>query len=210
MSINTKMAIIKQMSENINAKNSSKNLVFITGNKAKFNEVQAVLAPIKLKQLNLDLDEIQEVNPKKIIEHKLKEALKHYKGEFLIDDSSLFLSCLNYKLPGPLIKWFNISIGTQGVFNLSKKMGDQKARAITIVGFAKKNGKILFFEGKLQGRIVAPKGKYKFGYDPIFMPNGLKQTLSEIKTLGNFELSPRGIAIKKLKKYLQKIKYRYK
>jgi inosine triphosphate pyrophosphatase len=182
-----------------------KTLIFITGNKTKFNEVQAILAPIKLKQLNIDLHEIQEIDPRKIIEHKLQEALKRHKGEFIIDDSSLFLSCFNYKLPGPLIKWFNTTIGTQGIFHLCKKINDFKAKAITIIGYAKQNGDIIFFEGEVKGRISAPRGKYNFGYDPIFVPDGSKNTLSEMKALGNFGSSPRGVAVKKLKIYLNKI-----
>jgi len=56
----------------------------------KFKEVQAVLAPIKLEQVDIDLAEIQELDARKIIEHKLKEAFKHRKGKFIIDDSSLY------------------------------------------------------------------------------------------------------------------------
>jgi non-canonical purine NTP pyrophosphatase (RdgB/HAM1 family) len=177
---------------------------FITGNKNKFVEVQAVLAPIQIEQIDIDLHEIQGIDPKKIIEHKLKEAFKHHKGEFIIDDSSLFLSCFNYKLPGPLIKWFNESIGTKKIFEMCKKMGDTNARAITYIGYAKNPSKIIFFEGKLSGKIVAPKGKYNFGYDPIFIPTGKNQTLSELKIGGNFLNSPRGMAVKQLKKYLEK------
>ncbi|MBI5530915.1 MAG: non-canonical purine NTP pyrophosphatase [Candidatus Doudnabacteria bacterium] len=177
-------------------------LKFITGNKTKFNEVQAALAPIKVEQINIDLHEIQEVDPKKIIEHKLKEAFNHYKGEFIIDDSSLFLSCFNYKLPGPLIKWFNDSIGTKKIYEMCKKMGDQKARATTFIGYAKSPKEIEFFEGTMNGKIIKPKGKYNFGYDPIFVPNGKKETLSQMKASGNFFSSPRGLAVLKLKKYL--------
>ena len=177
---------------------------FITGNKAKVKEAQAVLAPFKILPVSIDLDEIQEVDPKKIIAHKLKEALKHQKGPLVVDDSSLFFSCFNYKLPGPLIKWFNEYVGMKGLAKLVKNMGDAKARAATIIGYAESPKKILFFEGTLEGKIVAPRGKYGFGYDPIFQPEGKKQTLSEMKEEKNFFYSPRAIALKKLKKYLEK------
>ena len=182
-------------------------LKFITGNKIKFKEVQAVLAPIKIERVDIDLAEIQEVDAYKIIRHKLQEALKHHKGPLIIDDSSLFFSCFNYKLPGPLIKWFNEYVGMDGLFNLTQKMGDSKARATTIIGYAENPKKILFFEGTLKGRIAEPRGAYKFGYDPIFLPDGKKQTLSEMKEAGIFFYSPRAKALKKLKNYLSKVNH---
>jgi non-canonical purine NTP pyrophosphatase (RdgB/HAM1 family) len=150
------------------------------------------------------LAEIQEVDPRVIIRHKLQEALKHYKGPLIVDDSSLFFSCFNFKLPGPLIKWFNEYVGMPGLAKLAKKMGDSKARATTIIGYAENPKKILFFEGTLNGKIVPPRGKYNFGYDLIFVPDGKTKTLSELKQSGDFASSPRGIAILKLKKYLLK------
>lgn len=177
-------------------------LKFITGNKTKFKEVQAVLAPIKIEQVDIDLVEIQELDARKIIEHKLREAFKHQKGEFIIDDSSLYLKCFNYKLPGPLVKWFNDTIGGNGYAKLVKRMGENRAKAKTIIGYAKNPKTILFFEGNLNGKIVSPRGKYNFGYDPIFVPDGKRETLSEIKSKGGFASSPRGIAVLKLKKYL--------
>lgn len=179
-------------------------LKFITGNKTKFKEVQAGLAPIQIEQVNINLHEIQGVDPKKIIEHKLKEAFKHHKGEFIIDDSSLFLSCFDYKLPGPLIKWFNDTIGTKKIYEMCKKMKDQKAKATTIIGYAKSPNDVIFFNGTLTGKIVAPKGSYQFGYDQIFLSAGQKQTLAELKGSGDHLNSPRGLAVLKLKKYLLK------
>ena len=78
-------------------------LYFITGSKGKFAEVQLIIP--NLKQLNIDLPEIQELDPKKIIEAKLQSAFEHRSGEFIVEDTSLYLDCLN-GLPGPLIKWF--------------------------------------------------------------------------------------------------------
>lgn len=179
-------------------------LKFITGNRTKFKEIQTTLNPIQIEQIDINLNEIQEIDSHKIIQHKLQEALKHQQGEFIIDDSSLFLSCFGYKLPGPLIKWFNTTIGSAGIYHLCQKMGDYKAKAITIIGYAKDNNEIQFFKGELQGKIVALKGDYSFGYDPIFLPEGSSQTLSEMKAENNFESSPRGLAVKQLKEFLLK------
>ncbi len=182
-------------------------LKFISGNKAKIKEARAVLNPLKINPVNIDLVEIQGVDPRKIIRHKLLEALRRNKGPLFVDDSSLYLSCFNYKLPGPLIKWFNQYVGMEGLAGLTEKMGDGRAKAATIIGYAENPKEILFFEGTLKGRIVPPRGGYGFGYDPIFLPEGKTQTLSEMKDQANFFYSPRGLALKKFKNYLLKTKH---
>ena len=66
-------------------------LKFLTGNKGKFLEMQAALAPVPLKQVRIDLEEIQGLDRRKIIEHKLEEAFKHHGSNFLIEDVSFYL-----------------------------------------------------------------------------------------------------------------------
>lgn len=78
-------------------------LLFITGNKGKFEEVKAALSFVE--QFNVDLPEIQEIDSRKIIKFKLLEALRHKNAGFIVEDTSLHLDCLN-GLPGPLIRWF--------------------------------------------------------------------------------------------------------
>jgi len=177
-------------------------ITFITGNKNKIMEAKRVLPD--LSHLDIDLPEIQELDSKKIIEHKLKEAFKHAKGQFLVEDVSMYLDCFSGKLPGPLIKWFNESIGPKGLYEIGKRFKNNKAEAVTVIGYAKSPKKILFFEGRVKGRLVKPTGKYGFGYDTVFMPEGFKKTLSELKFAGDFSSSPRGHAFAKLKKYLEK------
>jgi inosine triphosphate pyrophosphatase len=177
-------------------------LKFITGNKNKVLEVKALLAPIKVEQSNINLKEIQEIDARKILKHKLAEAFKHHRGKFIVEDSALYLDCLNGKLPGPLIKWFNDTLEPGGVYRLAKKMGNTGAKAQTIFALAKNSRDILFFEGMVRGKITTPKGAYRFGYDEIFQPKDFRWTLSQLKAAGDFTRSPRGIAVAKLKRYL--------
>lgn len=53
-------------------------LYFITGNKNKFKEFEYIFGEGNVEQLDIDLPEIQEIDPYKIIRHKLDEALKHH------------------------------------------------------------------------------------------------------------------------------------
>ncbi|MEI6731696.1 MAG: non-canonical purine NTP pyrophosphatase [archaeon] len=171
-------------------------LYFITGNEKKFKEIQQIIPEIE--KLSLDLPEIQEVDAKKIIEEKLKEAKKHHSGEFIIEDTSLYLECIN-GLPGPLIKWFLETIGNQGLYNIANALGNKNAEARTIIGYSH-GKKIEFFEGSIKGTLVAPK-KESFGWDPIFIPSGYSKTFADLGEEKN-KISMRRLAAEKLKKFL--------
>ena len=127
-------------------------LYFITGNKNKYNEVDDIL-DINLEQLDIDLPEMQDIDPHKILKAKLLEALNHKEGEFIVEDTSLYLDGLN-GLPGPLIKWFLKTIGCSGLTNIVNKLGNDNAEAVTMIGYAKNKDNIHFFEGRIKGRIV--------------------------------------------------------
>jgi non-canonical purine NTP pyrophosphatase (RdgB/HAM1 family) len=177
-------------------------LYFITGNKNKLLEVKAILPFVE--QLELDLEEIQETDAHKIIKAKMQEAFKQHKtGEaFIIEDTSLYLDCLN-GLPGPLIKWFMQKLGVEGIFEMVKKLGNNKAEAKTIIGYSKNEKEIEFFEGSIKGTIVKPSGPTTFGWDPIFKPDGHDKTFQEMAKEEKNYLSMRRIAVEKLRTHLE-------
>lgn len=176
-------------------------LYFITGSKNKFAEAKAILGD--MEQLDIDLPEIQDIDSKNIINAKLFEALKHEKGGLVVEDTSLSFSCLN-GLPGPLIKWFLKTIGNDGLFQLVEKSGNDIAEAKTIIGYARSEKEIYFFEGSISGRIVAPRGETNFGWDPIFLPNGFSQTFAEMSREEKNKISMRRLSLNKLKDFLDK------
>jgi len=178
-------------------------LKFITGNKHKFKETANILKPIKVKQVKLDLDEIQDVSPRNVIKHKLVEAFKHHKGPFIIEDSSLNFESMGGKLPGPFIRWFLVFLGPSKLANIAIKTKEAKAEAEVIFAYAKHLKHIKFFSTKIKGKIVKPRGNYGFGYDPIFMPDGENKTYAQLKRSNNFKKSARWQALMKLKKYLK-------
>jgi non-canonical purine NTP pyrophosphatase (RdgB/HAM1 family) len=177
------------------------NLYFITGNKGKLTEMQAIIP--ELKHLDIDLPELQEIDPKKIISAKLHEAFKHHSGEFIVEDTSLYLECLN-GLPGPLIKWFLKTIGLDGIYKIAESFNNTKAVAKTIIGFAASEKEIHFFEGEISGNIVKPRGSNGFGWNPIFQPNGSEKTFAEMELNEKRKYSMREIAARKLHYFLYK------
>jgi non-canonical purine NTP pyrophosphatase (RdgB/HAM1 family) len=175
-------------------------LYFITGNKNKLEEAKSILGNIE--QLDIDLPEIQDIDSKEIIKAKLLEALNHQEAEFIVEDTSLSFNCLN-GLPGPLIKWFMRVIGNKGLFRLVEKLGDNKAEAKVVIGYAKNREEIYFFEGSIKGKIVSPRGESGFGWDPIFQPQGFSKTFAEMSSEEKNAISMRKIALNKLKEFIE-------
>ncbi len=176
-------------------------LYFITGNEHKLEEFNSILSPeIKVYQKDIELPEIQSIDSKEVIKFKLIEASKYQQGELLVEDTSLSLEALNWKLPGPLIKWFVKALDRKGIFELANKAGLFGAEAKTMIGYS--NGKeILFFEGTIKGKIVKPKGESGFGWDPIFIPEGKTKTFAEMHSKEKNEISHRKRALEKFKEY---------
>ena len=178
-------------------------LHIITGNKNKVREITQMISDIK--QLDIDLPEIQETDAKKVITAKLLEAQKHYDEEFKIEDTSLHIHALN-GLPGPLIKWFLDSIGTQGIYKILSAYEDKSATATTYIGYSDSKGNLQFFSGKLEGKIVSPRGENGFGWDAIFQPSKAEKTFAEMTDTEKSKYNMRTIAIEKLKEYIDEVK----
>jgi inosine triphosphate pyrophosphatase len=184
---------------NMSGTRKKSGLYFITGSDNKFHEIEQIIPGIQ--QLKIDLDEIQELDAKKIIEHKLMEAKKQHSGSFIVEDTSLYLECMK-GLPGPFIKWFLKTIGNEGLYELTVKLKNNRAEARTLIGYYSK-GKIKYFQGIVKGRIVSPT-QTNFGWDAIFMPEGYDETFGEMESEEKNEISMRGQAARKLKEYIAK------
>jgi inosine triphosphate pyrophosphatase len=152
-------------------------LFFVTANRGKFAEVQTILPEVQ--QLEVDLPEIQDLDPRNIIREKLLAARRYHPVELLVEDTSLYCRCLN-GLPGPLIKWFLQALEDEGLWRVVQRLGDDRAEAKTVVGYADSQANLHFFEGTVAGRIVPPRGDQGFGWDRIFQPDGAEHTFAEM------------------------------
>ena len=84
-------------------------LYLVTGNKDKLREAQQILGE-QIKNIDIDLEEIQELDSDKVSEHKAKLAWEKVKRPLITWENALYISCLN-DFPGPLIKWFWKTVG---------------------------------------------------------------------------------------------------
>jgi inosine triphosphate pyrophosphatase len=189
-------------------------IYFITGNQKKFVEAKNILSDFcNLKYLNLDLPEIQEIDSRKIITAKFSvaancEEVKNLKDEkigFILEDVSLCFDCLN-GLPGPLVKWFLLTIGNKGLFNLVDKLENNRAEAKVVFGYTKNFTDIYFFEGSVSGKIISSKQGTEFGWDAIFCPDGSCNTFAEMTLTEKNSISHRRKALDKLKGFLRNSK----
>ena len=79
----------------------------------------------------------------------------------------------------------------------------RRARFRCVLALARKGEILGVFEGIVDGQIAdRPRGSHGFGYDPIFMPEGFRQTFGELAPAEKNQLSHRARALEKLRTFL--------
>ncbi|CAB4411868.1 unnamed protein product [Rhizophagus irregularis] len=181
---------------------SSKELVFVTGNKKKLEEVQAILGPsINLVNYKLDLTEIQGT-AQEISADKCRRASVELNGPVITEDTCLCFNALE-GLPGPYIKWFLDKLGHDGLYKILAGFEDKSAYAICTFAYSSgPDAEPILFEGRTDGKIVPARGPKNFGWDPIFQPDGFDQTYDEMPKSVKNTISHRYKALEKLKEFL--------
>lgn len=183
----------------------SRKFVFVTGNLDKVKMLEKFLG-YKVEHHELDLHEIQSLDTAIVLKTKTKEAYNILNKPVLVDDVSLSVKSMG-GLPGTLVKFFLKSVGGEGVCKMVDAFGDRSATATTTFGYY--DGKIFYeFVGTVQGSISPePRGDFTkltgMGWNPIFIPNGQPLTIAEMDEGQLEKYTPRGVAVKKLKKFLE-------
>ena len=143
---------------------------------------------------------------------KAKYFSKKTKKICLSDDSGIEIDILD-KAPGVYSadwsgKKRNFNQAIKKVYReISKKDKDWKkkkikARFICVPTIFWPNGKFIIRSGKIEGRISNLKrGKNGFGYDPIFIPHGKRQTFGEMDQQKKYRLDHRFVAFTKIRKF---------
>ncbi len=176
------------------------NITFITGNAAKAEQLGRHLQhPVAHKKL--DLHEIQSLDLREVVEHKVREAYKQVNAPVLVEDTSLTFAAFG-RLPGPLIKWFLTELDNAGLCELLDAYEDRSC--VAEVCFGLYDGATLeMFEGQAEGTIAPlPRGEKGFGWDPIFIPKGHLKTWGEMDPEEQKETSMRRVALKKIEVFL--------
>ena len=188
-------------------------LLFFSNNKNKTIEIKKIFKKFKLEILSLsDLDisdEPKESGQTFEENAKIKSDYGFNKTGFpcFADDSGICIESLNWK-PGVLSKRFLNNFKSnqacfESIIKSTKKNNKQNAYFNTSISLTIKNNQNIIFNGKIDGKISEQaKGRFGFGYDPIFIPNNYNKTFAELSIKEKNEVSHRSIAVTKLINFL--------
>lgn len=152
-------------------------ITFITGNQKKADYLAKYLG-FPIEHMKIDLDEIQSLDLREIVEHKVKQAYAKVGKPVVVDDVWLEFCALG-RLPWPFTKFFQQEISFQDMCDLLN-WKDRKAIARCGYGYYDEKG-FVYFENALEGRIAEePKWNDGFWWDQIFVPIGDSQTAAEL------------------------------
>jgi XTP/dITP diphosphohydrolase len=191
------------------------NLLFASSNKNKIKEIQALMpANIQLFGLS-DINFIEDIaETANTIEGNARlkaefiwNYLKQHPSEknmdaVFADDSGLEVDALN-GAPGVYSARYageqkNDEANNKKLLAELRNQTKRNAQFKTVIHFINKKGQKQF-EGIIRGTIAyESRGKNGFGYDPLFIPQGLRSTFAELNMETKNSMSHRAVAVKKL------------
>ena len=178
-----------------------KNVTYITGNQNKADYLANYLGHPILHQ-KIDLDEIQSLDLKEIVKHKVRQAFDVIKKPVVVEDTSLEFKALG-GLPGPFIKHFLKQMPEEDICSLLEGK-DRSATARCVFGYYDGENEV-YFEGSMGGTIPdVPKGDRGYGFDRIFIPEGFNVTRAEQNDEDHKTVYLKIKPIMQLKEFLEK------
>ncbi len=190
------------------------NNIFIASNNAhKISEIKSVLSSIQniklysLSEVGISVEAIEDGNT--LEENALIKSKKFnsvLNMPVIADDTGLFVDELNGE-PGIYSARYagkNASYRDNCIKLLSalKDVPDNRrtARFESVICFYSNENEYYFFKGVCPGEIIKKtRGENGFGYDPLFVPSGLKKTFAELTDEEKNKISHRALALKEFK-----------
>ncbi|KAH9393063.1 hypothetical protein TYRP_006168 [Tyrophagus putrescentiae] len=185
-------------------------LTVITGNLKKLDEIVSIIGrdlPFEIVHEKVDLPEYQG-ELEFIVSEKCRLAAAIVGGPVLVEDTSLCIDALD-GMPGPYVKWFIDSIGSEGIYRMVKDWEDKSATAVCMAAFCDgggsssqdaKTAEVHVFRGTLTGQIIEPRGS-GFGF-PCFLPDGHDRTLAQMAPERRNRVSHRYLSLNALRRFL--------
>jgi XTP/dITP diphosphohydrolase len=185
-------------------------LVVASHNQGKVREIKSMLGPhgiVAISAGSLGLPEPEETGSSFAANAEIKaHASATGSGHAaLADDSGLCVEALegapgiySARWAGPT-KDFRIAMTRIHDELRHKGLSTSKAKFVCALCVALPSGEACVFEGEVHGRLTfPPRGDHGFGYDPIFIADGMEQTFAEIDPARKHAMSHRAKAFEKL------------
>lgn len=190
-------------------------LVIATHNQGKLREIQELLAPLGIDCVGaaeLGLPEPDEIGNTFVdnADLKAREAADLSGLPALADDSGLSVDAL-HGLPGIFsARWAEDEHGNRDFMRAMERVWSEVEAAGDEAGhdahFAcalslawPDDGQVQSFEGRVDGALTwPPRGNKGFGYDPMFVPVGYRETFGEMDQAEKHRISHRADAFGKL------------
>lgn len=185
-------------------------LVVASHNPGKVREIVDLLAPFRLHVIgarDLEIEEPEETEDSFAGNAALKARwVAERSGHMsLSDDSGLVVHALG-GAPGIYsARWcgeskdFNVAMARVERELKEKNATDLSAKFVSALALALPHEAPRIFEGEVHGRLTfPPRGSHGFGYDPIFIADGMTQTFGEIDPKIKHAMSHRARAFAKL------------
>ena len=189
-------------------------LVFASNNKNKIQEIQAlvpsVIQIVSLEEIGCteDIPETADTIEENAI-LKANYVTEKYGYYCFADDTGLEVESLN-GAPGVYSARYageqkDANDNMDKLLSELEDKSNRKANFKTVIAL-NLNGKQNLFTGIINGKIIEEKiGTNGFGYDPIFVADGFDKTFAELSMEEKSTISHRGIAVKELILFLQKL-----
>ena len=185
-------------------------LVVASHNTGKVREIKALLGPHGIEAISagaLGLPEPEETGLTFAANAQIK-ALASAKGSkhaALADDSGLCVEALDgapgiysARWAGPT-KDFRIAMTRIHDELRHKGLSTSPAKFVCALCLALPSGESQTFQGEVHGHLTfPPRGDHGFGYDPIFIADGMEETFAEIDPAKKHAMSHRAKAFEKL------------
>lgn len=188
-----------------------RDLIFVTNNPHKLKEIKEIIGDrfnvLSLADIGCN-EEIVEDADTIPGNASLKSwyVFNKYGKDCFADDTGLEIEALDGR-PGVKSARYagddcNAENNIRKILKELEGSSNRKARFRTVISLIK-GGEEVLFEGTVEGMILEEKrGNDGFGYDPVFLPEGYKESFAEMQAQGKNKISHRGRATQKLIAYL--------
>ncbi len=167
-----------------------------TTNRNKLEEFRRILPDVEIVGVELDIEEIQSLDPYKVARHKAMEAWKaNGYNPILVEETSLALRGLGGR-PGTYIKDFCQEAEMRRMICEGWLQGRDRAALAKVLIAVYDGSEVQLREGNTSGMIAETlRGTDGFGWDDMFIPDGETQTFAEMGGAGKDQHSMRRKAL---------------